>query len=236
MRQTLSYATATVIVLATAVVVYSQQGTRGRDLQPGITPSYLELVLDETLADGRSVTVDALQDPALPAFEFHRVGAVSPDLAATTLFYGVAARSPHHFVRHLQLGVCDGPISTLQKFAECTHVTTFTRGGESFTVYDLPKGINVKKPMRVVGSQPFDPSDKRVGALQFEMMSTYGGENFRCIDVVGEDYDGLKYTTRVVVAQSKDRWFAIPRCRSSRSFYAIADSMGPILKRPAEAK
>ena len=204
-------------------------------LEPGVAQNYLVLVPRGTEVE-EGPAVGGGQDPALPDFEFHRTGAISPELAATALFRGCAARSPHHFVQHLLLGVCDGPISTLQKFAECQHVTRFTHGDDSYTVYDLPKGINLKKPVRVVASEAFDPADKRVAALQFQMLSTYYGESFRSVDVVGEDYDGLEYSTRIVVAKVKDRWFAIPRCRSSKSFYEIADSMQPIPMRPTDAK
>ena len=89
-------------------------------------------------------------DPSLAPFEFHREGAASPEDAATTLFRGVATASPAHFVQHLLLGVCDGPIATLQKFAECLHETEFRHGAESFTFYDLRelrKGISPKKPI-----------------------------------------------------------------------------------------
>ena len=166
-------------------------------------------------------------DPALPPFKFEREGAASPEDAAKSLFHACATESPKHFVQHLLLGVCDGPIDTLQKFAECLHSTRFHRGEDSFTVYDLPFGkqINPKKPFRAVASQDFDRESKQVAALQFQMMSTYYGERFKCIDLVAESYDGLEYRTRIVVAQVGEGWYAIPRCRSSKSFYEIADSM-----------
>ncbi|MGC1276043.1 MAG: hypothetical protein WBC44_20255 [Planctomycetaceae bacterium] len=173
----------------------------------------------------------ATPDPALPPFEFHREGAASPEDAAVALFRGCAARSPRHFVQHLLLGVCDGPINTLQKFAEALHKTKFTHGKDSFTVYDFPigKGINTKKPIRMIAIEEFDSEDKRVAALWVESFSTYYGETFLSVDVAAESYDGLEYRTRIVVARvnarGNDRWYAIPRCRSSKSFYAIADSM-----------
>ncbi len=167
----------------------------------------------------------AIADPALPPFEFDREGATSPEDAATTLFRGCAAKSPKHFVRHLLLGVCDGPINTLQKFAECLHRTKFSHGEDSYTVYDLPKGIDAKKPIRVIASDDLFSQGKQVAALRFQMMSTYYGEKFMCVDVAAKGYDGLEYQTRIVVAQVDDRWYSIPRCRSAMSFYEIADAM-----------
>jgi len=163
--------------------------------------------------------------PSLAPFEFDREGATRPEDAATAMFHGSAGESPRHFVRHLLLGVCDGPIATLRKFAESLHRTKFSHGEASFTVYDLPNRIDAKRPIRVIASDAFDSSDKQVAALQFQMASTYYGETFMTVDVAGEAYDGREYQTRIVVAQVGDRWFAIPRCRSSKSFYEIADAM-----------
>lgn len=167
-------------------------------------------------------------NPPLAPFVFHREGAVSPEAAAKALFRGVARESPKDFVKHLLLGVCDGPIDTLQKFAECLHVTKFSHGEDQFTFYDLRdgrKGINPKKPFRVVKTEPFDTEDKQVAALQMEMMRTYYGKAFTSVDVAGEGYDGEEYQTRIVVAEISDRWYAIPRCRSSNNFYVIADAI-----------
>ena len=167
----------------------------------------------------------AISNRSLAPFEFDREGATNPEDAATTLFRGCASESPKHFVRHLLLGVCDGPIDTLQKFAESLHGTKFSHGEDSFTVYDLPKGINTNKPIHVIARDAFDSEDKQVAALQFQMLSTYYGEKFMCVDVAAEGYDGLEYQARIVVAQVQDRWYAIPRCRSAKSFYEIADAM-----------
>ncbi|WP_442507120.1 hypothetical protein SH528x_006018 [Novipirellula sp. SH528] len=166
--------------------------------------------------------------PSLAPFEFNREAAASPEAAARTLFRGISTESPTHFVQHLLLGVCDGPIDTLQKFAECLHETEFSHDGERFSFYDLRelrKGINPKKPIRIVAVNSFDTEDKQVAALQSQMMSTYYGQAFVCIDVAAEGYDGLEYQTRIVVAQVDGDWYAMPRCRSARSFYKIADAM-----------
>lgn len=173
--------------------------------------------------------------PTLAPFEFHREAAASPEAAALSLFQGVSTESPKHFVQHLLLGVCDGSIDTLQKFAESLHTTEFTHDGNSFTFYDLRelrRGINPRKAVRVVATAPFDTEDKQVAALRSEWISTYYGETFACIDVAAEGYDGLEYQTRIVVAQVDGGWYAIPRCRSARSFYEIADAMRAT---PAEA-
>lgn len=167
-------------------------------------------------------------NPALPAFEFRQQRADNPEAAALALFRGVATASPAHFVQHLLVGVCDGPNSTLQKFAESLHTTEFHHGDDTFTYYDLReqnKGIYSKKPMRVIGTAEFDLQDKQVVALKFEAVSTYGGDKFMAVDVEGQDYDGRALTTRLVVAEVNGHWYAIPRCRSARSFYKIADAM-----------
>jgi hypothetical protein len=175
-------------------------------------------------------------DPALPAFEFHREGASSPEDAAKAMFLGIAKESPKDFVRHLLIGVCDGPIGTLQNFAECLHETKFIRNEHSLTVYDLPKGIDTRKSIRIVATQAFDGENEQVKALQFEILGTFYGERFACVDVAAEGYDGREYQTRIVVAQVGDGWYAMPRCRSAQSFYAIADAMRLTPAEPKKAK
>ena len=168
------------------------------------------------------------ENPSLPPFEFQRQAAASPEAAARALFRGVATESPKHFVQHLLLGVCDGSIDTLQKFAESLHETKFTHDGDSFTFYDLRqlrRGISHKNPIRTVATGHFDSDDEKVAALQFEMLSTYYGKTFACVDVAAESYDGREYQTRIVVAQIDGGWYAMPRCRSAQSFYEIADAM-----------
>ena len=152
------------------------------------------------------------------------VGATTTEGAAEGLFTACILRSPGLFIHNLCLGVCDGPVDTLQKFAECLHVTTFRRGDNAFTVYDLPKRLQ-RETVRVVASQEFDSENEDVAALRWQMMSTYYGEKFICVDVVADDPDGLTYGTRIVVTRVNDRWYAIPRCGSSTSFYQIADDI-----------
>lgn len=174
--------------------------------------------------------------PSLPAFEFHREPATSPEAAARTLFRGVSTESPKRFVQHLLLGVCDGSVDTLRKFAESLHETKFSHKGKSFTVYglrELRQHINPKKPVSVVASAPFDTKDKRVAALPLQSISTYYGEAFVCIDAEAEGYDRRMYRTRIVVARVDGGWYAMPRCRSAKSFYEIADEMR---LSPAKAK
>lgn len=164
------------------------------------------------------------KEPALAPFEFHRSGATTPQIAASVHFRACARRSPQHFVPHLLLGVCDGPIATLNKFAECLHSTEFVSGEESFTVYDLPRGIK-QETIRVIASGDFDKMDKNVKSLQIEAVSTYYAEKFMFVDVAADGYDGRKYQTRIVVGAISGRWYAIPRSRSAASFYRIADAM-----------
>lgn len=176
------------------------------------------------------------ETPSLAPFEFHREGATNPEDAAKALFRGCASESPKHFVRHLLLGVCDGSIDTLQKFAECLHETKFSNGEDSYSLYDLPKRIETRGVIRVIASQAFDPQDKQVAALKFEMMSTYYGEKYTCVDVSANGYDGLEYQTRIVVAHANGGWYALPRCRSARSFYEIADAMRLPIRKSEPAK
>lgn len=161
---------------------------------------------------------------ALAVLALSLLSAATPEAAATALFRACATKSPRHFVQHLLLGVCDGPVNTLNKYAESLHTTTYSNGEDTFTVYDLPK-LMKKDTERAVVSQEFDSEDEDVVALERQMMSTYYGRKFQCVEVAGEDYDGREYRSRVVVAMIKDRWYAMPRCRSSKSFYQIADAM-----------
>lgn len=162
-------------------------------------------------------------DPALPPYQFHREGAETPEDAAKALFRGTAQRSPNHFVQHLLLGVCDGPNATLSKFAECLHTTKFHIGDESYTTYDLPSYLK-RDEMRVVGTGAFPDDEMTKNALHLQSVSTYYGQQFRYVDVAGKGHDGREYQTRIVVARIKEGWFAIPRCRSAKLFYEIADT------------
>ena len=175
-------------------------------------------------------------DQVLAPFEFRREAAPTPEIAAQSLFLGVATASPRDFVQHLLLGVCNNEIDTLQRFAESLHATQFSHDGKTFTYYDLrdqprdpqterSRMINAKKPLRVIASAAFDAADPQVQALHFETASTYYGKRFVCVEVAGEGWDGRQYQSRVVAAQVGDGWYAMPRCRSSKSFYEIADAM-----------
>lgn len=65
-----------------------------------------------------------------------------------------------------------------------------------------------------------------MAALQLEAVSTYAADRFVSVDVAGlGHYDGAEYQSRIVVAETSSGWYAIPRCRSSKTFYAIADTM-----------
>lgn len=175
-------------------------------------------------------------DQVLAAFEFKREAAPTPEVAAQRLFLGVSTASPRDFVKHLLLGVCYNEIDVLQDFAEAMHVTQFRNDDRAFTYYEMcekqylpgtetTRLINREKPLRVLASSAFDASDPAVKALEIEAASTYSGNRFVGVDVAGMGSDGLEYQTRVVVAQVGDGWYAVPRNRSSKNFYSIADAM-----------
>jgi len=190
-------------------------------------PKVIATVVVSVLVYGCNTPTQSSQISLAP-FEFHRQAAATPELAARSLFRGVATESPSDFVQHLLLGVCDGSIDTLQKFAESLHTTKFHHDGDSFTFYELRelrRSIIWKKPVRIVATAPFEPEDEKVRALELEMLSTYWGKRFMSVDVAGEGYDGREYRTRVVVAQGDAGWYAMPRCRSAQNFYKIADAM-----------
>lgn len=172
---------------------------------------------------------------SLAPFVFRPEGATSPEAAAQAMFLGVATASPRDFGKHLLLGACNNEVDVLNRYAESLRLTRFSHQGEAFTYYDLRderddngrlRLINRQKPLRVIATESFDSTDPRVTALSLEAAGTYAGERFVSVDVAGMGhYDGLEYQSRVVVAQVGSRWYAIPRCASSKSFYAIADAM-----------
>ncbi|MEZ6052110.1 MAG: hypothetical protein R3C02_12075 [Planctomycetaceae bacterium] len=194
-----------VIEVSIYIVIWQAHDTEINSMKSRfVTPAGILLGLAAFAAIAYGVNSPATSpDPALPAFEFHREGAASPEDAAKAMFLGIAKESPNDFVRHLLIGVCDGPIGTLQNFAECLHETKFIRNGISLTVYDLPKGIDTRKPIRIVATQAFDGENEQVKALRFEMLSTFYGDSFACVDVAAEGGDGLEYQTRFVVATAK---------------------------------
>lgn len=186
-------------------------------------------------------------EQVLAPFEFRRDAAPTPEAAAQSLFLGVATASPRDFVQHLLLGVCYNEIDVLQDFAEAMHATQFSHDDEAFTYYEMcekqylpgteaTRLINRKNPLRVIASAAFDTSDPQVKALELEAASTYSGERFVSVDLAGVGSDGLAYQTRVVVAQVSHGWYAIPRCRSSKNFYKIADAMSLARAEAKEAK
>lgn len=153
-------------------------------------------------------------------------GAASPEDAAMSHFRACMTRSPELFSQNLLLGVCDGPIGTINAYAECLHGTTFSNGLDALTVYDLPFRHLQEETVRAVESQAFDTEDEEVASLlRFSGVSTYYGEEFLCVEVSADDSDGVGYRSRIVVARVDERWYAMPRCRSSRDFYQIADAM-----------
>ena len=182
----------------------------------------------------------------LAPFEFRPEGATSPETAAQAMFLGVATASPRDFGQHVLLGVCNNEVSVLNRYAESLHVTRFSNNAGAFTYYDLRdqrdasgrlRIINREKPIRVIASASFDSTDPRVKALDLEAAGTYAGERFVGVDVAGMGYDdGLEYQSRVVVAQVGSVWYAMPRCASSKNFYAIADAMNLARTEVKEAK
>jgi hypothetical protein len=176
--------------------------------------------------------------PALPPFEFHLEGATNHEDAAKAMFRSVAMRSIKDFVQHLALGTCDGPVGTIQKFAECLHTTMFDSGeganAEAYTVYNLlaAKDGGLKNDtIRVVASGEFPTNEKVASVIRDGSVSSYYGEKFLAVDVAADGFDGREYRSRVVVAVIKNRWYAVPRCRSSKAFYDIADAM--LVTKPA---
>lgn len=155
-------------------------------------------------------------------------GAASAEEAATSHFRACITRSPQLFSQNLLLGVCDGPLATINKYAECLHVTTFSNGYDALTVYDLPFRLLQEDTIRAVATQAFDTEDEDVSKLlRFAGVTSYYGQDFTCVDVAAEDPNGVEYRTRIVVGRVGERWYAMPRCTSSREFYEIADAMLP---------
>jgi hypothetical protein len=178
-----------------------------------------------SLALVAAVTLPVDENAIISVAGENREGCETPEAAAVEMFLACSMRSPKLFIQTRLLGVCDGPIATLNKYAECLHTTEYSNGETAFTVYDLPKQMK-KETARAVAGQAFDTDDKDVAhLLMFAGISSYYGKQFMCFDVAADNYDGIEYRTRIVVAMLNDRWYAVPRCRSSKAFYEIADAM-----------
>lgn len=149
-------------------------------------------------------------------------GFVTPEEAAFTMFRACAKRSHRLFVQSRLLGVCEGENDWPNRYAASLHLTTFRNGTNAFTMYDLPKRMK-EEAARVVAGDAFSAAD--VAKLQPQFLSTYYGQDLHCFEVKALNYDGLEYTTRIVVSKKENRWYAIPRCRSSKDFYKVADGM-----------
>jgi hypothetical protein len=182
------------------------------------------VLLYVALSDNRAHSTDFQE--MLSPLQLESEGVASPEDAAMSHIRACMTRSPRLFSQNLLLGVCDGSISTINKYAECLHLTTFDNGEDAFTVYDLPFNLLQEETVRAGATQAFDTEDEGVASLlMFAGVSTYYGEEFMCVDVSAADPDGVEYRTRIVVALVKDRWYAMPRCRSAHEFYEIADAM-----------
>lgn len=150
-------------------------------------------------------------------------GGSSAEEAAVMMFRAGVSRSPALFTRARLPGVCDGPVDTMNKYAECLHRTRYRSGDRLMTVYDLSKRIR-SHSARAVASQAFSSRDVEILSAQF--LSTYWCEDtIVCLEMTADDDAGREYRSRIVVARIENRWYAIPRCRSARSFYEIADAM-----------
>lgn len=153
-------------------------------------------------------------------------GTKTPDEAAVEMTRAHLTRSPMLFMENLCLGVCDGPVNSINKYAESLHLTSFSRNSAAVSIYDLPKrGVNFDS-IQVNQSKLFDKNDKDIAHLiAISTISTYYGEEFMAMEVQIQNKANEQYTTRVVVTKVNERWFALPRCRSSEAFYKIADTM-----------
>lgn len=178
-----------------------------------------------SLALVAAVTLPADENAIISVAGENLGGCETPEAAAVEMFRACTMRSPRLFIQTRLLGVCDGPIGTLNKYAECLHTTEYSNGEAAFTVYDLPKQMK-KETARVIAGQTFDTDDKDVAnLLRLEGVSSYYGKQFMCFEVAANNYDRLEYRSRIVVAMLNDRWYAVPRCRSSKAFYEIVDTM-----------
>ena len=154
-------------------------------------------------------------------------GSTNPEEAAVALVTGIIERSPQKFLQHLCLGVCDGPISTQKKYSESTHTTNLKAGNVSASLIEIASQIQPASA-NAIHREEFDATDPRVINLASEMMSTYYGTAFQCVWVSVQTINGVTYETQVVVASNNDLWYCIPACKSSKSFYAIAEDMNRI--------
>lgn len=151
-------------------------------------------------------------------------GAGSPEQAAVAMAAGMTEKSPDKFLQHLCLGVCDGPISTINKYDECMHQKYLADESGTYSISDLPSQI-IEGAQEAIETRVFDQEDPRVVKLAGELLSTYYGEEFHCVWLSARSHSKKHYIFRVVVTRVGNKWFAIPRCGSSNRFYDIADSM-----------
>lgn len=154
-------------------------------------------------------------------------GSTTPEEAAVALVTGIIEKSPQKFLQHLCLGVCDGPISTRKKYSESMHTTNLKAGNVSASLFELASQIQPASA-NAIHREEFDTTDPRVIHLASEIMSTYYGTAFQCVWVSVETIHGVTYETQVVVTRNDDLWYCIPACKSSKSFYAIAEDMNRI--------
>ena len=161
----------------------------------------------------------AQRQPSVPR---SGIGFTAPEEAAITMFRAGAYRDRKLFVRSRLLGVCEGVNDWPTRYTDCLQQTMYWSGKKAVSVDDLPKQMK-EGTARVVASDEFSSED--MDKLHGQFVSTYYAPELRGYEVAALNGDGLEYKTRIVVSKNDDRWYAIPRCRSSQEFYRVLDAM-----------
>ena len=146
-------------------------------------------------------------------------GYFTPQAAATAMLQAIATKNHHLFVQARMLGVCEGKNDWPPRFAETLHTAKFSSpgGGQGdLSVFDMPRRLR-SNTVRVVSKQ-------ELTVPGWVGVSSYYGEQFAAYDMAIDNYDGVEFRTRLVVARVGEKWFAIPR-RSQCSVYQIADAL-----------
>ena len=157
-------------------------------------------------------------------------GAETAESAATAMVRAYADKDFELFMQTRALFECEdmdrgGP----NRYAESLHLTKFTSRDHAHTVYSLPTRLNAETTRTIVTHRP---------KLEFADAAMFSDKvpqhRHVFVDVAIEDHQKVRYQSRVVVIELSNKWYAVPRCYSSRRVYELADATSPTA--PAIAK
>ena len=148
-------------------------------------------------------------------------GAETAESAATVMVRAYAEMDFKLFMQSRALFECeDSQRGGPNRYAESLHRTKFSNRDHAQTVYELPTRLNAATARTVAAHTP------TLAFIDAALFSDHvPHQRHRFVDVAIKGYDKTSYQCRIVVIEFSGRWYAVPRCYSSRRIYELADAL-----------